>query len=303
MNSLKNLVSSNRFQLIFLILILITGSYISSVRYFIKDKSDFASFTDVDIDHVKTSVIHADVRSIEIEKREAKVELRIYLAEDLSLNRRSDTPKEDLRLISYSSNEEFNFKAKQPIRKILITLPLVGTVTDYPFDQFQSTISLGFFKKSSELDYIGIPIVFNMQSPIASYKLEFLDKPVEDFWIDRSTGNVDRLIQVERTKSNQFVSVFIMVTMFCIGLITILITTRILLYQKEIHVSELFLFALLVLVLPAIRNAQPGIPGFGVLSDYLSFFWALGLTIISLLVLIIDWHFLKTTSREKTHQS
>lgn len=300
MTSFKKLISSNRFQLIFLILVLIVGSYISSVRYFIKDKSDFASFTDVDIDHVKTSVIHADVRSIEIDKREAKVELRIYLAEDLSLNRRSDTPKEDLRLISYSSNEEFSFKAKQPIRKILITLPLVGTVTDYPFDQFQSTLSLGFLKKVSDLEYTGIPIVLNMQSPIASYKLEFFDKSVEDFWTDRNTGNVDRLIQVERTKSNQFVSVFVMVTMFCIGLTTILITSRILLYQKEIHVSELFLFALLVLVLPAIRNAQPGIPGFGVLSDYLSFFWALGLTIVSLLVLIIDWHFFRNGSRERT---
>lgn len=225
MTSFKKLISSNRFQLIFLILVLIVGSYISSVRYFIKDKSDFASFTDVDIDHVKTSVIHADVRSIEIDKREAKVELRIYLAEDLSLNRRSDTPKEDLRLISYSSNEEFSFKAKQPIRKILITLPLVGTVTDYPFDQFQSTLSLGFLKKVSDLEFTGIPIVLNMQSPIASYKLEFFDKSVEDFWTDRNTGNVDRLIQVERTKSNQFVSVFIMVTMFCIGLTTILITT------------------------------------------------------------------------------
>lgn len=300
MTSFKKLISSNRFQLIFLILVLIVGSYISSVRYFIKDKSDFASFTDVDIDHVKTSVIHADVRSIEIDKREAKVELRIYLAEDLSLNRRSDTPKEDLRLISYSSNEEFSFKAKQPIRKILITLPLVGTVTDYPFDQFQSTLSLGFLKKVSDLEYTGIPIVLNMQSPIASYKLEFFDKSVEDFWTDRNTGNVDRLIQVERTKSNQFVSVFIMVTMFCIGLTTILITSRILLYQKEIHVSELFLFALLILVLPAIRNAQPGIPGFGVLSDYLSFFWALGLTIVSLLVLIIDWHFFRNGSRERT---
>lgn len=300
MTSFKKLISSNRFQLIFLILVLIVGSYISSVRYFIKDKSDFASFTDVDIDHVKTSVIHADVRSIEIDKREAKVELRIYLAEDLSLNRRSDTPKEDLRLISYSSNEEFSFKAKQPIRKILITLPLVGTVTDYPFDQFQSTLSLGFLKKVSDLEFTGIPIVLNMQSPIASYKLEFFDKSVEDFWTDRNTGNVDRLIQVERTKSNQFVSVFVMVTMFCIGLTTILITTRILLYQKEIHVSELFLFALLILVLPAIRNAQPGIPGFGVLSDYLSFFWALGLTIVSLLVLIIDWHFFRNTIRERT---
>ncbi|PJZ46110.1 DUF4436 family protein [Leptospira brenneri] len=293
MTPIKSLVSSNRFQLISFLLILIAGSYLASVRYFIKDKSDFASFTDVDIDHIKTSVITADVRSVEIDKREAKVELRIYLAEELALNRRSDTPNEELRLISYSSNEEFVLKAKQPIRKILITLPLVGTITDYPFDTFQATLSLGFSKKISDLETVGIPLVLNMQSPIASYKLEFFEKLIEDFWVDRNTGNVERLIQVARTKSNQFVSVFIMVIMFCIGLTIILITTRILLYQKGIQAFELFFISILLLVLPALRNAQPGIPGFGVLSDYLSFFWALGLTAISLLILLIYWHFFK----------
>lgn len=299
MTPIKNLVSSNRFQLIFFLLVLIAGSYLASVRYFIKDKLDFASFTDVDIDHIKTSVITADVRSVEIDKREAKVELRIFLAEELALNRKSDTPNEELRLISYSSNEEFVFKAKQPIRKILITLPLVGTITDYPFDTFQSTLSLGFFKKISDLETVGIPIVLNMQSPIASYKLEFFEKPVEDYWSDRTSGNVDRLIQVVRTKSNQFVSVFMMVMMFFIGLTTILITTRILLYQKAIQVYELLFLSILVLVLPALRNAQPGIPGFGVLSDYLSFFWALGLTTVSLLILLIYWHIYKETSDQK----
>ncbi len=293
MTPIKNLVSSNRFQLIFFLLVLIAGSYLASVRYFIKDKSDFASFTDVDINHIKTSVISADVRSVEIDKREAKVELRIFLAEDLALNRRSDTPKEDLKLISYSSNEEFLFKAKQPIRKILITLPLVGTMTDYPFDTFQSTLGLGFFKKVSDLETIGIPLVLNMKSPIARYKLEFFEKTVEDFWVDRSTGNVDRLILVTRTKSNQFVSLFIMVLMFSIGLIIIILTTRILLYKKGIQVLELLFISILILVLPILRNSQPGIPMYGVLSDYLSYFWAIGLTTVSLLILVIYWHFSK----------
>ncbi|TGL57922.1 DUF4436 domain-containing protein [Leptospira ognonensis] len=296
MKPVKKLFSSNRFQLIFFLLILLAGSYLASVRYFIKDKSDFASFTDVDIDLVKTSVITADVRSVEIDKREAKVELRIFLAEDLALNHRSDTPKDELRLISYSSNEEFVFKAKQPIRKVLITLPLVGTITDYPFDTFQASLGLGFFKKISEFETLGIPLVLNMQSPIAIYKLEFFEKPVEDFWIDRSTGNVDRLILVARTRSNQFVSMLIMVMMFCIGLSIILITTRILLYNQKIQVYELLFISILLLVLPVLRNSQPGIPGFGVLSDYLSFFWALGLTTVSLLVLAIYWHFFKEKS-------
>lgn len=293
MTFLHRFMTSNRFQLIFFILVLIAGSYLASVRYFIKDKSDFASFTDVDIDHIKTSVILADVRTVEIDKREAKVELRIYLADELTLNHKADTPKEDLRLISYSSNEEFLFKAKQPIRKVLITLPLLGTITDYPFDTFQTTLGLGFFRNVSDLESEGIPLVLNMKSPIARYKLEFFEKQVEDYWTDRRTGNVDRLIQVARTTSNQFVSMFIMVSMFCLGIIILLITARILLYKKEVHYYELILISVLLVALPSLRNSQPGIPSFAVLSDYLSFFWALGLTTVSLIVLIIHWHFFK----------
>ncbi|GBF50106.1 hypothetical protein LPTSP4_16300 [Leptospira ryugenii] len=297
MTSIPRLFSSNRFQLIFLLLVIIAGCYLASVRFFIKDKLDFASFTDVDVSQKKTSVVQADVRTVEIDKREAKVELRIYLADELTFNHRIDTPAEELRLISYSSNEEFIFKPKQPIRKVLITLPLVGTITDYPFDTFQANLSLGFFKKQSEIEQEGIPIVLNMNSPIASYKVEFYDKQVEDFWIDRTYGNVDRLIQVARTKSNRFVSLFIIVFMFAVGIVILVITARTLLYQKEVHIEELIFLAALLIALPAVRNTQPGIPNSGVLSDYLSYFWAVGLTALSFLTLLLYHHFFKKDGR------
>ncbi|MDZ4727333.1 MAG: DUF4436 family protein [Leptospira sp.] len=300
MKSINRLLISNRFQFLILLLIIIGASYLASVRYFIKDKEDVAIFTDVDVDQVKTSMIFAEVKSIDLEKREAKVELRINLAIEYGYKNRIDTPKEDLRLISFSSNEDFVFKARQPIRKTLITLPIVGSNSDYPFDEYESILSLGFFKNSKYFEEKveveskeGIPIVLNMKSPISNYKIEFYEKTVEDFWLDRFNGNPDRIIKVIRTKSSKFYSIFIILGMVALSLLLVFITIRTLLYNRLVQINFLVFIGILLLVLPALRNTQPGIPTLGVLSDYLSFFWVEGLATVTLIILTLKWHFQK----------
>lgn len=54
----------------------------------------------------------------------------------------------------------------------------------------------------------------------------------------------------------------------------------------------------LIFGLPALRNTQPGVPGVGVLGDYVSFIWASLLVSLSAIALAWAWIFKTPQQRE-----
>jgi hypothetical protein len=59
--------------------------------------------------------------------------------------------------------------------------------------------------------------------------------------------------------------------------------------QDEINLVPLSLCVTLIFGLPALRNVQPGVPGVGVLSDYISFIWAELIVSVSAIALAWIW--------------
>jgi Domain of unknown function (DUF4436) len=59
--------------------------------------------------------------------------------------------------------------------------------------------------------------------------------------------------------------------------------------RNEINLIPLSLCVALIFGLPALRNIQPGVPGVGVLSDYISFIWAEFIVSTSAIALAWTW--------------
>jgi hypothetical protein len=57
----------------------------------------------------------------------------------------------------------------------------------------------------------------------------------------------------------------------------------------EINLVPLSLCVALIFALPAMRNVQPGVPGVGVLGDYISFIWSEFIVSISAIALAWTW--------------
>jgi Domain of unknown function (DUF4436) len=58
---------------------------------------------------------------------------------------------------------------------------------------------------------------------------------------------------------------------------------------SEVDLVPLSISITLIFGLPAIRNAQPGVPPVGVLGDYISFIWAEIIVGVSAVIIIWTW--------------
>jgi hypothetical protein len=59
--------------------------------------------------------------------------------------------------------------------------------------------------------------------------------------------------------------------------------------DRKLDLLPLSLSITLIFGLPALRNAQPGVPPLGALSDYVSFIWAENVVAVSAIVIMWTW--------------
>lgn len=81
-------------------------------------------------------------------------------------------------------------------------------------------------------------------------------------------------VVVRRANNVISVSIMVMVVMFILAISIMLMALRVAGSPQEINLLPLSLCISLIFGLPALRAAQPGVPGVGALGDYLSFIWA-----------------------------
>jgi hypothetical protein len=70
------------------------------------------------------------------------------------------------------------------------------------------------------------------------------------------------------------VSLAVMVAMFLLAVSIMVVVSQTIASHGDVSLVPLSLCTALIFGLPALRNTQPGVPGVGVLGDYLSFIWA-----------------------------
>lgn len=192
------------------------------------------------------------------------------------------SPSRDLRLLvnSVSGGTDRAFPKGKHLSPTEVTLDLLGNVSDYPFDSYTSPLDLDLFEAAPERP---VPIRVNFQSQLHGIDVtSSLDRSSAD-------GDVTLNLSVTRSRATVGFALFMMAAMAAAAAVVVLMVGLIIAQKRRLDPPFFAWIGAMLFALPAIRNSLPGTPTVGTLSDFLVFFWALGLVIASLVALAVTW--------------
>jgi hypothetical protein len=239
----------------------------------------------------------------------ARMSLRLVgsIAKDLV------TPAVDLTLFQNNIRgpQEITLPSGQRINPIETVFSLSGNENKYPNDSYEAAIRMmvtqqrriaptaqpvqigtnaaglptesdGGFVVTAAPGSEGVPIAFSITASIPGLKFEGKN-------VLRTGQGIEAFDLVVRRADNVIVvSVLIMVLMMSLAMSVLMMGIQSA-SGERIEVVPLSLSVSLLFGLPALRNAQPGVPALGAFGDYLSFLWAEQIVAASAVILIWTW--------------
>jgi hypothetical protein len=158
-----------------------------------------------------------------------------------------------------------------------------GNVSDYPWDSHESTIVMTAKMTEDSGRTVDVPIRMSYYGA-----LQGLDVNVT---VDSTGGGSVKEINTTILRS----TVTTIMVCFSILLIWVLIVTVVVMVMYVVvlkHELQMMMFAFfgtLLFAMTAFRNAMPGTPPMGVLSDYIAFFWGYLTAIVGIGILTVIW--------------
>lgn len=196
-----------------------------------------------------------------------------------------------------------------------VTLDLDGVVTDYPFDDHEAFLELYLMQPPQKGDKPKPPPVPVAAEPLEGDSVntaataEVPEEP-ETLEIDiyteffgslpgyRLEGKINPLskgyfnsvdITIHRSSTIKVIVIFAMALMWMITLTVVFMLLSVLLRERKIEFGMFGFMAGFLFSCVAFRNAMPGVPPIGTLSDYLAFFCGYSLISLSLVILTTTW--------------
>jgi hypothetical protein len=266
------------------VLALFVFLYIAAIAAYHKDTTSRAVLFETKTPVTK-DYLDVEVKILSVDLTQENMSLRMDFVPRGSLADKENQLTEGLRVGINSSTG--------PVERILpkdhyinatdVTLEMLGTVSDYPWDKHLS--SLEFFVNTLATD--GGPA-----RPVATHTVCFgslagLDL---DAGLSRDSTKTDILIDLEVQRS----AVIKVVVPFSMALIWVLTATVLamviaVLIGNKIEMVMFPFIGTILFSMVAFRNALPGAPPIGAISDYLAFFWGYALCVLGLLLLTITW--------------
>ncbi len=268
-----------------------------------------------DPDHVTLIVV---VTGVDQMAQQLTTQLNFRLAGKIASD--EVTPAVDLKFFvnNVRGEQEFDFRKGRRINPVEVVFPLNGNLNRYPFDRYRTTLSLlttrpvergedrtpeqsgdqGAAGQAKDVPFGALAL--EKTSPVALSVALIAAVPGTKFM-----GNIDRKESTQLTAINLnlrradnliIVSILINAMMVSLAVALLLIVLRLIGAPREqASFTPLTMSFALIFGLPALRNAQPGVPPIGAFCDYISFIWAE--LIVAVSGLLFAWRWLRTTKR------
>lgn len=234
---------------------------------------------------VKAGHLAIDARVVTVDPVKGEMVVRLQFAPqgDL-LSGDGFSPTKDLILNTSGAagKSVINFKKGERMNPSDIILDTVGPIADYPFDEHDADLILILHAPSSKGDAENIPFNLVYSGNVEGYRIEEFDEAAP------SPGFLALDVHVSRSSSARLFAVFIMVLEWLLALSAAAVVF-VWIRGRRIEVTMFGWMGALLFALVPLRSAMPSVPPVGVLSDFLSFFWAEGVVAVSLVAAVSTW--------------
>jgi hypothetical protein len=265
-----------------LIIVLVFGiSYAFTLNaYILEGRSSTVPYTFGDEAQPNAMQVNAKVLSIDPVKGEVAIRVDMTPTGDLTDDGGFSATK-TINVYTNSANSALQrtFEKGKAINPFDTVVSLDGLVNDYPFDNYDSALSLQVTSQDGkDAEEVDVPVILNLTANIPGFQISAeQDK--------ESTAAYQYInLAVQRSNTVKSVAVAGMVIMWAIGIAVIFLTFSFIFHNRK---AEAFAFySGLLFGLFGLRNSLPGTPAIGTQSDFLSFIWVEAIVAIMMVVTI-----------------
>jgi hypothetical protein len=228
--------------------------------------------------------VEANARVLSIDPVKGEMAVRISFSPEGALANSGELKQElNLYVNSATGGQNRSFPKGKDMSPIDVTLDMDGMVTDYPFDRHEAFLELYLTQPVKDADPEAIPIVANFTGSVTGLKVSAA--------LDEASGDNYNLvnINVERSQTIMILVIFAMFLMWMITLTVVFMFLAVFVRGRKLEFGMFAFMAGFLFSFVAFRNAMPGVPPIGTLSDYLAFFWGYALISLSLIGLTFTW--------------
>jgi hypothetical protein len=158
-----------------------------------------------------------------------------------------------------------------------------GTVSDYPWDAHSVNYTVAFSGKDAAGRRVAIPSRVRFSGSIQG--LDIAARATGS----KTVGGRDLNVVVTRSTVTQVVVVFSIILIWVLIVTVIAMVVHVSAFGHDLQTMMFAFFGTLLFAMTAFRNAMPGTPPMGVLSDYAAFFWGYLIAIVGIGILTITW--------------
>lgn len=267
--------------------------------------------------------VQLDIRITGIDPVKGLLYERIRLIPRGAIAMDRNRPAQDLTLLlnSVAGQQTIHLPKGERIDPIDAAINLVGDNNKYPFDIYRADLDVLVSQKVArtpvEVPFLSPDVLSDPTEPgglvvgagdleesIPLPVRERVNASIPQFKFNGSVmhDDVKKLtrthISARRANNVILSSVVIMVTMMGLAVSITAMAIKATRPGVQFDLLPLSLSISLIFGLPALRNTQPGVPGVGVLGDYVSFIWASLLVSLSAIALAWAWIFKTPQLRE-----
>jgi Domain of unknown function (DUF4436) len=257
-------------------------------------------------------LIIVDITNINPSARQLTAQLGFRFVGDIRQD--EQTPKVNLKLLvnNIAGQQEFDFPKGKRMGRIEVTFPMDGDVNKYPLDKYSAYLRFVVTKsgwtntpiiaadphlkpeltaRPGELTLdeaalqgrVSVPVSVSALASIPGIKFSRDVSPESEPTVTK----VD--LKIERPSNLIVVSFFIMILMMSLAVSVLIMALKATVAGRKFDLLPLSLSLTLIFGLPALRNAQPGVPPIGALADYFSFIWAESFVAASAIIVMWTW--------------
>jgi hypothetical protein len=276
--------TSRNLAVCIVILVAIGASYGALLAYYRGESDARSSELQVGDDTVPDRLdVNARLLSVDQQQEQAVVRLNFEPKGSVATSTGALASPLKLSLNSANASQERTFEAGKTMNPTDVTLDMYdGSITDYPFDRFTTELQVGASTASPSAPATQVvPVAVYFVGSLHGLKVE-----ESELTSQASGGVIPVNVTISRSPTTMAVAGFIMVLLLAIAASVLVLTFSVALWGHRLELPIVGLLGALLFGFVAFRNALPGSPPVGTLSDYLAFFWAEGIVATCLFVLV-----------------